>query len=72
MTVAGAFGFYAGLNVVALIMIFLWLPETKQRTLVWPPLPRYFPQDMCINTFAGGTGLHLRDPHTQIYVTPML
>ncbi|RJE23315.1 galactose-proton symport [Aspergillus sclerotialis] len=33
MTVAGAFGFYAGLNVVALIMIFLWLPETKQRTL---------------------------------------
>ncbi|RMJ23200.1 galactose-proton symport [Aspergillus sp. HF37] len=33
MTVTGAFGFYAGLNVVALVMIFLWLPETKQRTL---------------------------------------
>lgn len=29
----GVFGFYAGLNVIALIMIFLWLPETKQRTL---------------------------------------
>ena len=29
----GAFGFYAGLNVVAFVMIFLWLPETKQRTL---------------------------------------
>merc|ERR1712230_320817 len=29
----GAFGFYAGLNVVALLMIFLWVPETKQRTL---------------------------------------
>ncbi|RMZ68121.1 d-xylose-proton symporter [Pyrenophora seminiperda CCB06] len=29
----GVFGFYAGLNVVALTMIFLWLPETKQRTL---------------------------------------
>lgn len=29
----GAFGFYAGLNLVALCMIFLWLPETKQRTL---------------------------------------
>jgi MFS family permease len=29
----GAFGFYAGLNLVALLMIFLWLPETKQRTL---------------------------------------
>ncbi|KAF8885549.1 hypothetical protein CPB84DRAFT_1788265 [Gymnopilus junonius] len=29
----GAFGFYAGLNVAALIMIFFLLPETKQRTL---------------------------------------
>jgi len=29
----GVFGFYAGLNVIALIMIFLWMPETKQRTL---------------------------------------
>ncbi|PSN74444.1 hypothetical protein BS50DRAFT_642797 [Corynespora cassiicola Philippines] len=29
----GVFGFYAGLNVLALVMIFLWMPETKQRTL---------------------------------------
>ncbi|KAJ9635352.1 hypothetical protein H2201_008745 [Coniosporium apollinis] len=29
----GTFGFYAGLNVTALIMIFFWVPETKQRTL---------------------------------------
>ncbi|KAH7071357.1 D-xylose-proton symporter [Paraphoma chrysanthemicola] len=29
----GVFGFYAGLNIVALVMIFLWMPETKQRTL---------------------------------------
>lgn len=29
----GAFGFYAAMNIVALVMIFLWLPETKQRTL---------------------------------------
>ncbi|KAF2685316.1 putative MFS monosaccharide transporter [Lentithecium fluviatile CBS 122367] len=29
----GVFGFYAGLNIIALIMIFLWMPETKQRTL---------------------------------------
>ncbi|KAF8808916.1 sugar transporter [Phlegmacium glaucopus] len=29
----GAFCFYAGLNVVALVMIFLLMPETKQRTL---------------------------------------
>jgi sugar porter (SP) family MFS transporter len=32
-TPTGAFGFYAGLNVIAFWMIFLWVPETKQRTL---------------------------------------
>jgi MFS family permease len=32
-TPAGAFGFYAGVNVCALILIFLFVPETKQRTL---------------------------------------
>ncbi|KAI1341671.1 sugar transporter-domain-containing protein [Xylariaceae sp. FL0016] len=31
--VIGAFCLYAGFNIVALVMIFLWLPETKQRTL---------------------------------------
>ena len=29
----GAFGLYAGFNFVALVMIFFWVPETKQRTL---------------------------------------
>lgn len=29
----GAFGFYAALNVTAFCMIFLFVPETKQRTL---------------------------------------
>ncbi|KAF9698407.1 hypothetical protein EKO04_003880 [Ascochyta lentis] len=29
----GAFGFYAGMNALAFIMIFLWLPETKQKSL---------------------------------------
>lgn len=33
MTPTGAFGFYAGLNVTAFVMIFFWVPETKQRTL---------------------------------------
>ncbi|PGG96135.1 hypothetical protein GX51_07972 [Blastomyces parvus] len=33
MTPTGALGFYAALNICALIMIFLWVPETKQRTL---------------------------------------
>lgn len=32
-TITGAFGFYAGLNVTAFCMIFLLVPETKQRTL---------------------------------------
>ncbi|KAK7429272.1 hypothetical protein QQZ08_004282 [Neonectria magnoliae] len=31
--VLGAFILYSGFNLVALVMIFLWLPETKQRTL---------------------------------------
>ncbi|KAK4971238.1 hypothetical protein LTR66_011451 [Elasticomyces elasticus] len=29
----GAIGFYAGLNIAALVLIFLFMPETKQRTL---------------------------------------
>ena len=33
MSVTGAFGFYAGANIVALVLIFLFVPETKQRTL---------------------------------------
>ncbi|RDL38431.1 MFS general substrate transporter [Venustampulla echinocandica] len=33
MGILGAFLFYAGLNVIAFCMIFLWVPETKQRTL---------------------------------------
>lgn len=33
ITQAGAFGFYAGLNIVAFVLIILFLPETKQRTL---------------------------------------
>ncbi|KAF9559864.1 hypothetical protein CPC08DRAFT_742953 [Agrocybe pediades] len=32
-TSVGAFGFYAGLNVIAFVMIFFLVPETKQRTL---------------------------------------
>lgn len=33
MTPVGAFGFYAGLNVTAFVLIYLFVPETKQRTL---------------------------------------
>lgn len=33
MGTLGVFCFYAGLNVTALVMIFFWVPETKQRTL---------------------------------------
>ncbi|GAO16223.1 hypothetical protein UVI_02000060 [Ustilaginoidea virens] len=31
--VIGSFGFYAGFNIAALVLIFLFVPETKQRTL---------------------------------------
>lgn len=31
--VIGAFCLYAGFNILALVMIFFWVPETKQRTL---------------------------------------
>ncbi|KAI0428179.1 sugar transporter-domain-containing protein [Xylaria sp. FL1042] len=31
--VVGAFGLYAGFNIVGFVLIFLWVPETKQRTL---------------------------------------
>jgi hypothetical protein len=29
----GAFGFYAAMNALAFVMIFLWMPETKQKSL---------------------------------------
>jgi hypothetical protein len=37
-TATGAFGFFAGLNLVALVWIFLWVPETKVCSLAFPPL----------------------------------
>lgn len=33
MTPTGAFGFYAGMNLVALALIFCFVPETKQKSL---------------------------------------
>lgn len=33
MTPTGAFGFYAGMNLVALALIFFFMPETKQKSL---------------------------------------
>jgi sugar porter (SP) family MFS transporter len=33
LNVIGSFCLYAGFNMVAFVMIFLWVPETKQRTL---------------------------------------
>lgn len=33
MSATGAFCFYAGLNLVALALIFCWVPETKQKSL---------------------------------------
>ena len=44
----GAFGFYAAMNALAFVMIFLWLPETKQRSLegkswLQPQHPKFSP-----------------------------
>lgn len=33
MTSPGTFGFYAAMNLLCLLLIFLWMPETKQRSL---------------------------------------
>ncbi len=33
MTTTGTFCFYAGTNVLALVMVFLWMPETMKRSL---------------------------------------
>lgn len=33
MTATGVFSFYAGLNLISMALIFLWVPETKQKTL---------------------------------------
>lgn len=33
LTPSGSFGFYAGLNIVALVAIFLFMPETSKRSL---------------------------------------
>ncbi|KAH6695446.1 hypothetical protein F5X68DRAFT_163696 [Plectosphaerella plurivora] len=51
---AGAFGFYAGLNVVAFVFIFLFVPETKQRTL-----------EELDYVFAVPTGVHAKYQITQ-------
>lgn len=81
MGTTGAFLFYAGLNVVALIMIFLWLPETKQRTLVsrpsnlstrsstWKKASR---ANVTLLRLSGGTRLHLRHPDAQVHGSSML
>ena len=46
VTPTGAFGFYAGLNLIAWVLIFCFVRETKQLTLeeldrTWPALPSY-------------------------------
>ena len=42
MSTTGAFGFYAGLNLIALGLIFLFVPETKQvRHIKQPPSSPY-------------------------------
>lgn len=72
MTPTGAFGFYAGLNICALVMIFLWLPETKQRTLVRLniTLQSFAETSLLLTLSTGGTRLHLRDPDAHLHAPP--
>lgn len=51
----GSFGFYAGLNIIAMIAIFLWLPETKQRSL-----------EELIHVFAVSTTRHMSYQATEV------
>lgn len=70
-TPQGAFGFYAGLNVIAFIAIFLFLPETKERTLVSAlrKLSRLV-STVSLTIRTGGAGLRLCGLHSQARQIP--
>ena len=52
-TPTGAFGFYAGLNLVALVLIFLFVPETKQKT-AYEILRSDWSSDVCSSDLSPG------------------
>lgn len=71
----GAFGFYAAMNALAFIMIFLWLPETKQRSLEGIHLSRpiQFDTGLCANLFAQQSSImYLLFRHVRIWTTSSL
>lgn len=65
--ITGAFGFYAGMNALAFVMIFLWMPETKQRSLEGAQV---LISICCVETNKHGRriGLHLCCAHAEAYV----
>ena len=66
MGATGAFCFYAGLNVLAFIGIFLWLPETKQLTYVPPMLTFELYADM-LGLQSRGARRRLRNPDLAVH-----
>jgi MFS family permease len=66
-TPTGAFGFFAGLNIVALVMIFLWVPETK---VSLDPYMIGKLANVNLATYSGRARLHFRSTYQQICVIP--
>lgn len=67
----GAFGFYAAMNMLAFLMIFLWMPETKQKSLEGMPHRR---RDRTVSVFADmehRARLRVRRAHSQAHELPV-
>lgn len=70
-SVPGAFGFYAGLNVIALGMIFLFVPETKRACPFPTPRPASAsPLTTECRAHPRRTRLHLRRPGVEVHPVP--
>jgi hypothetical protein len=69
--IVGAFGFYAAMNAIAFVMIFLWMPETKQKSLEGTSILRTVAGCECMLTLGVyRTRLRLRRPHEETHVLP--
>ena len=66
----GAFCFYSAMNALAFVMIFLWLPETKQRSLegMYHHCTRI--PGTCFADLCNRTGLRLCRPNPHAYELP--
>lgn len=67
--ITGAFGFYAAMNALAFVMIFLWMPETKQRSLEGMS-GKIDGHRIKTDKLRYRTRLHLRRTNAQAHVIP--